>query len=79
MRDVIESGLKGMKIKLDRKKSRFRSVEETLEERTTKKLIETTTWYKEKEEYEDSYEEEEFKRKKEKERNWSGDRKVNKE
>ena len=67
-RDLIESGLKGMKRKEERKLkrgSRFRSAEETKEERETKKLIEATTWFKEKEKDENEEIEKEGERKSE--------------
>ena len=50
IRDIIESSLKGIKRKEERRKlapKRFRSAEETIEERNIKKLTEATTWYRE--------------------------------
>ena len=81
VRDIIESGLKGMKKRREERKkargSRFRSAEETIEERTTKKLIESTTWYKDREQEEEDPEDK-MKRRNDKENSWSGERKVNK-
>ena len=60
--------------------SRFRSAEETKEERETKKLIEATTWFKEKEKDENEQIEKEGERKRRevKENAWSGHDRVNK-
>ena len=80
VRDIIESGLKGMKRREERKKareSRFRSAEETIEERTTKNLIESTTWYKDREQEEEDPEDK-MKRRNDKENSRSGKSKVNK-
>ena len=76
-RDLIESGLKGMKRKEERRKkrcNRFRSAEETLEERETKKLIESTTWFKDTET--ENEEEDNKKRRDSKENAWSVDKKT---
>ena len=51
IRDIIESSLKGVKRKEEKRKvalKRYRSAKETLEERNTKKLTEATNWYREK-------------------------------
>ena len=67
-----------MKRKEERKKkrcNRFRSAEETLEERETKKLIESTTWFKDAEK--ENEEEDSKKRRDSKENAWSVDKKTN--
>ena len=53
IREIIESSLKGILRKEERKrnsKARYRSNVDTLEIRVRKKLIESTTWYRDKEE-----------------------------
>ena len=77
-RDLVESGLKGMKRKEEKRKkrcNRFRSAEETLEERETKKLIEATTWFKDTEKENEN--EDALKRRVSKENEWSVNRKTN--
>ena len=51
IRDIIESGLKGVKRKektRENREMRYRSGEDTLEERERKKLLESTSWYRDK-------------------------------
>ena len=58
-RDIIESALKGILRKEERKKEwefKFRCSKDTLEERERKKLTEATSWYKEKRKEEETLE-----------------------
>ena len=79
IREIVESGLKGVAKKEKRKserKKRFRSAQETLQERNIKKLTENTNWYRDTDNPDDERSEN-VKRKVEKESAWSGWRKVN--
>ena len=79
IRDIIESSLKGVKRKEERRKlapKRYKSAEETIGERNVKKLTEATSWYREKE-TESEEKENALKRRNEKESSWNGWRKSN--
>ena len=79
IRDIIETSLKGIKRKEERRKfapSKYRSAEETLGDRNVKKPTEATSWYREndneKEEVENA-----LKRRNDKESSWNSWRKTN--
>ena len=67
-RDIIQSSIKGIKRKWERREERwflFRSGESTLQERLYKKLLESTSWFRDTEKEGDSGEEETLRRKEE--------------
>ena len=79
VREIVESGMKGVLKKEKRRNEgdrRYRSSKETLYDRNIKKLTENTNWYREADNPENE-EESNVKRKKEKERSWNGWRKIN--
>ena len=52
IRDIVQSALKGINRKLERRKDqefKFRSGESTLQERMNKRLLESTSWFREEE------------------------------
>ena len=78
IRDIVESSLKGIVRKEERRvkrKYQYRCAEETLEERNRRKLTENVTWFREENEEE---EDEQKQKRKEAEGAWSQWRKVNK-